>query len=52
MIGVTVEAARGADDPLAIFEATFGSGAGVRASVEGQGQITGMRGRAPTASPR
>lgn len=41
---VTVEVALAPDDPLAIFDATFGSGAGLWSSADGQQQLSTMRG--------
>ena len=43
-VAVTVEAALEADDPLAIFESTFGTGAETWTSPEGQEQLETMRG--------
>jgi hypothetical protein len=43
-VAVTVEPTLEADDPLAIFESTFGTGAELWASAEGRGQLEKMRG--------
>lgn len=43
-VAVTVETALVADDPLSIFESTFGSGAELWSSQEGREQLEGMRG--------
>jgi hypothetical protein len=43
-IAVTIEPVPEIDDPLAIFEATFGSGADLSANPEGRAQFEGMRG--------
>lgn len=43
-VAATIEPVSEVDDPLAIFEATFGSGADVWSSTEGQEHLDGMRG--------
>lgn len=43
-VAVTVEPALEADDPLAIFESTFGSGAEIWSTAEGREQLEKMRG--------
>jgi hypothetical protein len=43
-VAVTVEPALEADDPLAIFESTFGTGAEMWSSAEGREQLEKMRG--------
>ena len=43
-VAVTVEPTLEADDPLAIFESTFGSGAEIWSSAEGREQLETMRG--------
>lgn len=43
-VAVTVEPTLEADDPLAIFESTFGSGADLWSSAEGREQLEKMRG--------
>lgn len=43
-VAVTVEPTLEADDPLAIFESTFGTGAEIWSSAEGREQLENMRG--------
>ena len=43
-VAVTVEPTLEADDPLAIFESTFGTGAEIWSSTAGREQLEKMRG--------
>jgi hypothetical protein len=43
-VAVTIKPALDADDPLALFEATFGSGGELWSSPEGREQLETMRG--------